>query len=302
MEKDHDSLSVGEACGALVTQAARLTRYLSRAQSCQKTRTRGPEAQLGYQDMHARHSSGHGGGVADLLLPALVFMQVAFGICFVAWWAARLLLGVAGRAPEPARPRAPEPARPPAAAAAGPRRDPGALKPRRRPDRRADDSSRLMPPSSLGQERGARSQQSSVTPTASPRAAVSQTPAKIPARDAGPPRPAMTGTPTRRNRDDSRHRANAARAASRPAASVASPQPAVTFMQAASQARRADEKDSVDNSSEDAIIIKTNMMHFRAREMEGWIQDPGGPVVKPTPSVLRQQRADARLSVRRMTE
>lgn len=243
--------------------------------------------------MHARHSSlGHGGGVADLLLPALVFMQVAFGICFVAWWAARLLLGVAGRAPDPARP---------AAAAAAPRRDPGALKPRRRPDRRADDSSRLMPPSSLGQERGARSQQSS-SPTASPRAAVSQTPAKCSARDAGPARPATRGAPTRRDRDGSRHQANAGRVSSSAAASEASPQPAIAFMQAAGQCRRADARDVEGDSSEDAIIIKTNLMLFRAREMEGWIQDPGGAIVKPTPSALRALRADARMSRRRKTE
>ena len=45
-----------------------------------------------------------GGDVAELMPLALVFMQLAFGVCFIAWWAARKLLGVAGHAPEPARP------------------------------------------------------------------------------------------------------------------------------------------------------------------------------------------------------
>jgi hypothetical protein len=52
----------------------------------------------------------------------------------------------------------------------------------------------------------------------------------------------------------------------------------------------------------DDFILKMNLMNFRAREREGWIQDPRGPVPKPTPSALRAQRVNARLSISMTTE
>jgi len=249
------------------------------------------------------------GDVADLVPAVLVFMQLAMGVCFVAWWCVRAL-GHAGRAPEPAPPavdagRAPEPAPPavdagrapepaPRAVGAAPtQRDPGAVELRRRPVRQAAESPRRQRPLSPRQERGTR-----------PQRAVPRVPAERPARDAGPHRPPGTGTPTRRDRDYSRHRANADRASSSPAASEASPQPGGTFLPTDVQARRADERD-VEVSFVEAVddfIIKMNLMNFRAREREGWIQDPRGPVPKPTPSALRAQRVNARLSISMTTE
>jgi hypothetical protein len=248
------------------------------------------------------------GDVANLLPAALVFMQIAGGVCFVVWWALRsLVFGVAedgpGHAGEPLR--APVARNADVGRAAARAAAPPVQRPRLEPARPAGAGQ-----SSSGQQGGARPRR----PTAATRSAVSARAQDDPrkrSRASSPPAPAA-----RRRSEAERSTSNAGSAADdsrsttsrdgsrpvRPAGAMEMPaargDPAVDASSAVPPqrpSRRAEvpaEADSI--QAVGRAVIAEYARRFSARQREGWDQNPRDPAAKPTPSALRAQRMCAR--------
>ena len=266
----------------------------------------------------------HGDDPVKLVLAAMVLMQPVFGVCFVMWWALRKLVFEDHRAGEPLAPRAPDVRHADAGAAAAaarpdPRRQAAPPPPGARPDPRPRQPARARQASSSGR------QGDSARPRrrpASPAARNDRAPDKrrgrthAPSRDSlRPARPAgaieTPGAP-------SQAAGQASRGQQPDPQPTATPQrPAVEPPElAARRPRRADDSSDGDDdgfdtrprqgAAADVIEAKTTLLRavlaeyaqrFRARESEGWVQNPRGPgAAEPTPSALQAQRMRARMA------
>jgi hypothetical protein len=239
---------------------------------------------------------------------ALVFMQLAGGVCFVLWWAFRKAFVIFE---EEVDRGAGEPLRAPGPAAAAPDR-----RPRQELARPAGAGQASI----SGQQGGARPRRRNASPAATRSARAPDDP-----RERSPRPPA----PTMRRRSEAERSASSVGSVAtndshsgtsregprpvRPAGAMETPaarggpdagssaaplgtppQRGEAPSQAANQASRAQQPDSQPTAS--LRIAMEYAQRFRTREREGWDQNLRDPAATPTPSALRAQRMRARMN------